>query len=43
LVDALAVNGERADLRWAVCVLMGKRDLLRRLATDSGEGLMAAA
>jgi hypothetical protein len=43
LVDAMAVNGERADLRWAVGVLMGNRDLLRRLAAESGEGLMAAA
>jgi hypothetical protein len=43
LVDAMAVNGERADLRWAVGVLMGNRDLLRRLAAESGERPMAAA
>jgi hypothetical protein len=43
LVDAMATNGERADLRWAVGVLMGNRDLLRRLAAEEQEALVTAA
>jgi hypothetical protein len=29
-------NGERMDLRYVVGVLMGNRDLLRRLAAEQG-------
>jgi hypothetical protein len=43
LVEAMAANGERADIRWAVGVLMGNRDLLRRLEAESREVLAAAA
>jgi hypothetical protein len=43
LVDAMAANGERADLRWAVGVLMGNRDLLRRLAAEDRDALSTAA
>jgi hypothetical protein len=30
------VNGERMDLRYAVSVLMGHRDLLQRWAAEAG-------
>jgi len=43
LVEAMAANGERADIRWAVGVLMGNRDLLRRLEAESRDVLAAAA
>lgn len=43
LVDAMAANGERADLRWAVAVLMGNRDVRRRRAVGMRSGAMAAA
>ena len=35
LPEAMPVNGERMDLRYAVGVLMGHRDLVRRLAAGS--------
>jgi hypothetical protein len=31
------VNGERIDLRYVVGVLMGNRDLARRLAAERGD------
>ncbi|WP_139263717.1 DUF222 domain-containing protein [Geodermatophilus africanus] len=36
LPDAVHVNGERMDLRYAVGVLMSHRDLIRRLAAEAG-------
>ncbi|WNV75921.1 hypothetical protein [Geodermatophilus sp. DSM 44513] len=36
LPDAMPVNGERMDLRYAVGVLMGHRDFVRRLAAEAG-------
>jgi hypothetical protein len=30
------VNGERMDVRYVVGVLMGNRDLVRRLAAETG-------
>jgi HNH endonuclease len=36
LPEAVHVNGERMDLRYAVGVLMGHRDLVRRLAAEAG-------
>jgi hypothetical protein len=38
LPDAMPVNGERMDLRYVVGVLMGNRDLLRRLAAEQDAG-----
>jgi hypothetical protein len=32
LPDALRANGERMDMRYVIGVLMGNRDLVRRLA-----------
>jgi hypothetical protein len=43
LVGAMAANGERADLRWAVGVLMGNRDLLRRIAAEDRDAPSTAA
>ena len=37
LPDAMQANGERMDLRYVVGVLMGNRDLLRRLAAERGD------
>jgi hypothetical protein len=34
LPDAMPVNGERMDIRYVVGVLMGNRDLVRRLAAE---------
>ena len=34
--EAVHVNGERMDLRYAVGVLMSHRDLIRRLAAEAG-------
>jgi hypothetical protein len=43
LPDAMHVNGERMDMAYAVGVLMGNRDLRRRLAAEArGEALAAA-
>jgi hypothetical protein len=43
LPDAMHVNGERMDMRYVVGVLMGNRDLERRLAAEArGEPVMAA-
>jgi hypothetical protein len=43
LPDAMPVNGERIDMRYVVGVLMGNRDLERRLAAEArGEPVMAA-
>jgi hypothetical protein len=43
LPDAMHVNGERMDMRYVVGVLMGNRDLERRLAAEArGESLVAA-
>jgi uncharacterized protein DUF222/HNH endonuclease len=36
LPEAVHVNGERMDLRYAVGVLMSHRDLVRRLAAETG-------
>ena len=36
LPEAMHVNGERIDLRYVVSVLMGNRDLARRLAAERG-------
>jgi hypothetical protein len=36
LPDSLPVNGERMDVRYVVGVLMGNRDLVRRLAAEQG-------
>jgi hypothetical protein len=36
LPEAMHVNGERMDLRYVVGVLMGNRDLTRRLAAETG-------
>jgi hypothetical protein len=36
LPDAMQANGERADIRYVVGVLMGNRDLVRRLAAENG-------
>ena len=35
LPEAMQANGERADIRYVVGVLMGNRDLLRRLAAEN--------
>lgn len=44
LPDAMHVNGERMDMRYVIGVLMGNRDLERRLAAEArGESLMAAS
>ena len=32
----MPVNGERMDVRYVVGVLMGNRDLVRRLAAEAG-------
>ena len=37
LPDAMHVNGERMDVRYVVGVLMGNRDLVRRLAAERGD------
>jgi hypothetical protein len=43
LPDAMHVNGERMDMRYVVGVLMGNRDLERRLAAEArGEPALAA-
>jgi hypothetical protein len=34
LPDAMQINGERIDVRYVVGVLMGNRDLVRRLAAE---------
>jgi hypothetical protein len=36
LPEAMPVNGERMNIRYVVGVLMGNRDLVRRLATEQG-------
>jgi hypothetical protein len=36
LPDAMHVNGERMDMAYVVGVLMGNRDLVRRLAAETG-------
>jgi hypothetical protein len=36
LPDAMTVNGERMDVRYVVGVLMGNRDLVRRLTAETG-------
>jgi hypothetical protein len=36
LPDALQANGERMDMRYVIDVLMGNRDLIRRLAAEQG-------
>jgi hypothetical protein len=36
LPEAVPVNGERMDVRYVVGVLMGNRDLVRRLAAETG-------
>ncbi len=36
LPEAMHVNGERMDVRYVVGVLMGNRDLVRRLAAQTG-------
>lgn len=38
LPEEMQVNGERMDVRYVVGVLMGNRDLARRLAAESGAG-----
>jgi hypothetical protein len=38
---AMPVNGERMDVRYVVGVLMGNRDLVRRLAAETGAGVPA--
>jgi len=40
LPDAMPVNGERMDLRYVVGVLMGNRDLVRRLAAEQDAGAL---
>ncbi|RBY84264.1 HNH endonuclease signature motif containing protein [Blastococcus sp. TF02A-26] len=42
LPDALHVNGERMDLHHVVWALLGHRDLVRRLAAESGGGPLTA-
>ncbi|MGY2003840.1 hypothetical protein [Blastococcus sp. SYSU DS1024] len=43
LPDAMRAGGERMDMAWAVGVLMGNRDLRRRLAAEArGTPLVAA-
>ena len=37
LPEAMPVNGERMDVRYVVGVLMGNRDLVRRLAAEAGD------
>ena len=39
LPEAMHVNGERINLAYVVGVLMGNRDLARRLAEQSGAQL----
>ena len=41
--EAMHVNGERMDLGWIVGVLMGNRDLRRRLAAEARGGSTLAA
>jgi hypothetical protein len=36
LPDVMPVNGERMDVRYVIGVLMGNRDLVRRLAAEQG-------
>ena len=36
LPDTLQERSERMDLAWAIGVLMGNRDLTRRLAAEAG-------
>jgi hypothetical protein len=37
LPEAMRVNGERVDVRYVVGVLMGNRDLVRRLTAEQGD------
>jgi hypothetical protein len=32
----MPVNGERADIRWIVDVLLGNREVIRRLEAERG-------
>ena len=41
LPEAMPVNGERMDVRFVVGVLMGNRDLVRRLAAETGADVPA--
>jgi hypothetical protein len=41
LPEAMPVNGERIDVRYVVGVLMGNRDLVRRLAAEAGADVPA--
>jgi Domain of unknown function (DUF222)/HNH endonuclease len=41
LPEAMHVNGERIDLRYVVGVLMGNRDLVRRVAAEQGAPVTA--
>jgi hypothetical protein len=43
LPEAMKANGERMDMRFAIGVLMGNRDLERRLAAEARGGLALAA
>jgi hypothetical protein len=39
LAEVMPVGGERMDVRYVVGVLMGNRDLARRLAAENGVNL----
>jgi hypothetical protein len=41
LPDEMPTGGERMDLRYVIGVLMGNRDLVRRLAAEAGIGAPA--
>jgi hypothetical protein len=41
LPEGMPVNGERMDVRYVVGVLMGNRDLVRRLAAETGSDVPA--
>jgi hypothetical protein len=41
LPQEMRVNGERMDVHYVVGVLMGNRDLVRRLAAEAGAGVPA--
>jgi hypothetical protein len=43
LPDAMHVNGERMDLAYAVSVLLGYRDFIRRMAAESRTDLATLA
>ncbi|MCV2490107.1 hypothetical protein OF117_12110 [Geodermatophilus sp. YIM 151500] len=43
LPDTMPVNGERMNIPWAVGVLMGNRDLVRRLTAETGIGTAVGA